>query len=431
MLNFMKNRLWTERLEEKSLLVRQCWQGLRVAVLTFRMYLKNDCGLRSSALTFFTLLSIIPVLALGFAIAKGFGLEERLETWLYAIFKDYPLIAQKMVEFSTNTLQGASGGLIAGVGAIMLFYTTVRLLDQIERSFNQIWGVRVSRSLYRKVSDYLSLILLCPVLIAVNGSMSTFAAAQFAGREHVLPFLADGLMFFSTKLVPFIATWFLFSFIYMYIPNTKVKLFPAFFGGFIAALLYFLVQSIYILAQYFAGKNSLIYGGFAAFPLFLLWLQVSWTIVLFGTQLVYTVQNVREYQGIPLGYYSLGDQRRVVYALRIMKYCAIHFETQGGACPEEEIINEIDIPVLSARQVFSDLVTAKLLSKVNNDDRSLSYQVAFPPERITAAKVLYMLYSRGNEPLGEKDQAAVKMVEMIWKESLECESNIPLSKTSI
>lgn len=431
MRHFVRYRLWTERLEEKSLLVRQCWQGLRVAVLTFRMYLKNDCGLRSSALTFFTLLSIIPVLALGFAIAKGFGLEERLENWLYAVFSDYPLIAKKMVEFSTNTLQGASGGVIAGVGAIMLFYTTVRLLDQIERSFNQIWGVRSSRSLYRKVSDYLSLIMLCPVLIAVNGSMSTFATAQFAGREHVLPFVAESYLFFSSKLIPFIATWFLFSFIYMYIPNTRVKLFPAFFGGFIAALLYFLVQSIYILAQYFAGKNSLIYGSFAAFPLFLLWLQVSWTIVLFGTQLVYTMQNIREYQGIPLGDYSLGDQRRVVYALRIMKYCATHFENRGGACSEEEIINAIDIPVLSARQVLADLTAAKLLSKVTNDDRSLAYQVAFPSERITASKVLYMLYKRGNETLGEQDQAALQMVESIWKESQACESNIPLTKTSI
>ena len=427
MLQFLKTHLWTIRSNSKPFFIRQGLKGLRVAILTFRMYLRNDCALRASALTFFTLLSIIPVLALGFAVAKGFGLYERLEQWLYSVFSDYPGIAEKMVEFSSNTLNGAKGGVIAGVGSIMLLYTTIKLLMQIEDSFNRIWGVRRARSLIRKVSDYLSLVLLCPILIAINGSMSAFAAAQIAGAQQVLPFLESGCSFLISKLIPFSATWILFVFIYVFIPNTRVKIIPAAFGGFIAALLYYIIQSLYIAAQFLVGKYNAIYGGFAAFPLFLLWLQVSWTVVLFGSQIVFSVQNVRIYEGIPLDTPTIGDRCRAIYALRIMRYCSIQFECGKPSPSEDEITEQLEIPLLGARQVLSDLVAARLLVRVDRDDRTTAYQVALPTGKITAVSVLERLQKRAEEHLSGDDFAAAEVVDKIWQDAAQA-GNTPLSK---
>ena len=431
MKHFFSKNLWTIRTDRKSFMIRKGIQALRVAALTSRMYLNNACALRASALTFFTLLSIIPVLALGFAISKGFGLEEKLEQWLFSVFRDYPGIAEKLVEFSTNTLNGAKGGVIAGVGAIVLFYTTIKLLMQIEEAFNRIWGVKSARSWIRKISDYLSLVLLCPILIAVNGSMSAFAAAQIAGAQQILPFLQGDVSFMVSKLISFFATWFLFVFIYIFIPNTKVKVVPSLFGGLIAAILYYLIQSVYITAQFLAAKYNAIYGGFAALPLFLLWLQTSWTIVLFGAEIVFAVQNVREYEGLPLDSLELGDQCRAAYALRIMRYCAVHFEYGISAPTEEEITKNLEIPLLGARQVLDDLIQAKLLSKIENSDRSTAYQVALPPDEITAVFVLKSLWNRREEPLSGMDLAAKTLVEKSWRSNKEDQLFLPISKTQI
>ena len=431
MKNFFQTKLWTIRTDSKPFFIRKGLRALRVVILTAKLFLKNACPLQASALTFYTLLSIIPVLALGFAVAKGFGLEEKLEQWLYSVFDKYPEIAEKLVEFSSNTLNGAKGGVIAGVGAAVLLFTTVKLLMQIEGAFNRIWGVHASRSWMRKISDYLSLVLLCPILIAVNGSMSAFAAAQLAGAKQVLPFLHGDWSFLLSKLIPFAATWFLFVFIYIFIPNTKVKFAPAAFGGLAAALLYYLIQSVYITAQFLAAKYNAIYGGFAALPLFLVWLQISWIIVLFGSEMVFAVQNVKEYEGLPPDSISLGDQLRAVYALRIMRYCSIQFDYAKTAPSEEEITENLEIPPLGARQVLGELVGARLLVSVIRPDRVRAYQVAMPTERLTAAFVLESLQKRKSEHLSGQDFAAASLLESIWKDAAANSAKQPLSKMLI
>ena len=431
MKNFLKQNLWTIKIANKPLAVRNGLHILRVIILTGKMYLKNFCALRASALTFFTLLSIIPVLALGFAIAKGFGLDEKLETWLYSIFKDYPMIAEKLVEFASNTLNGAKGGVIAGVGSIVLLYTTIKLLMQIEEAFNGIWGVHAARSWIRKISDYLSLVLLCPILIAVNGSMSAFATAQIAGAQQILPFLQGDFSVLLTKLISFSATWILFVFIYIFIPNTRVRFVPAVCGGFIAALIYYLIQSVYIAAQFFAGKYNAIYGGFAALPLFLVWLQVSWTIVLFGSEIVFAIQNVRIYEGLPLDNSELGERRKMLYALRIMRYCVVHFRYGNAAPTEEEIASDLELPLLGARAVLGDLVQAKLLFCIRASDRTSAYQVALPPEKITPAFILEVLVKRHGETVSESDQAAADLLDELWKDSPCKKLSLPISEVEI
>ena len=187
MIQFFKTTLWTTKLADHTPVVRAMLNMLRIAILSSRFFLKNNCMLRASALTYYTLLSIIPVAALAFAIAKGFGLYTRLERWLRHSLADKPEVAEKIIEFASSLLESARGGIIAGFGAIALLIITIRLMMQIENSLNDIWGVKTGRTLIRKISDYLSIVLLCPLLIITSTGITVYATMRLSSMAKDFP----------------------------------------------------------------------------------------------------------------------------------------------------------------------------------------------------------------------------------------------------
>lgn len=226
MIRFFKTTIWTMKLAEHSFLIRVIVKTVRIAILSFRYFMKNNCMLRASALTYYTLLSIIPVAALAFAIAKGFGLYARLETWLKHTLADKPEVAEKIIEFASTMLDSAKGGIIAGFGAIALLIITIRLMMQIENSLNDIWGVKTGRTLIRKISDYLSIVLLCPLLIITSTGITVYAMMRLNSMARDFPGLSEPMMVLlelSSKMLPFIMTWLVFTFIYIFIPNTNLN----------------------------------------------------------------------------------------------------------------------------------------------------------------------------------------------------------------
>jgi len=168
-LNFVKTDIWRMRLRDhsrgKSLFIR----FLRIVILAIRGFNENKCKFRASALTFYTLLSIVPVIALMFGIAKGFGLQDRVAAQILEKMQGQEEVAQKVITFSNSLLDKTSGGVIAGVGVVFLFWTIISLLGNIENSFNDIWGIVKPRTFGRKVSDYLVTMLVCPILLALLG----------------------------------------------------------------------------------------------------------------------------------------------------------------------------------------------------------------------------------------------------------------------
>lgn len=269
----------------------------KILVFSIKRFRYDRCSLRASALTFYSALSIVPVLAMAFGIAKGFGLDQRLREEILGRMQSQEAVIRQAIDFADNLLQNTSGGLIAGIGVVFLFWTMIQVLGNIESAFNDIWGVRRGRSFGRKFSDYLSLMFLFPLMLILTGSLNVFliSQAEALSQRAYLGYLSPVLLALLT-VFPFAVILFLLTFLYIYMPNTKVRISAGLLGGVIAGILYQVVQWTYIHFQIGAGSYGAIYGSFAALPLFLIWLQASWFVVLFGAEISYAAQNLKARQ---------------------------------------------------------------------------------------------------------------------------------------
>ena len=428
MIRFFKTTIWTIRLADHTPVTRGMIKTARIAILSFRYFLKNNCMLRASALTYYTLLSIIPVAALAFAIAKGFGLYAKLEEWLRNTLADKPEIANKIIEFATTLLDSAKGGVIAGFGAIALLIITVRLMMQIENSLNDIWGVKTGRTIIRKISDYLSIVLLCPLLIIVSTGITVYATMRLSSMVKDFPGISDSMMVLlalSSKALPFVMTWLVFTFVYIFIPNTKVKILPALTGGLIGGLLYYVVQTLYLAAQFTVAKYNAIYGSFAALPLFLIWLQMSWTFILLGAEIAFSCQNVSSYEGTP-GEGDVGLTRKNIYAIKIMRLCAVAFKSKLTPMTDVEISRRLEIPVRTTRLILYELTCVRLLSKVILDDHIETYQAAVPPETLTPVTVIRALQNLVPDEGLDTSDPVYQNLNRIWENAEKSTENRPL-----
>ncbi|MBU1047734.1 MAG: YihY/virulence factor BrkB family protein, partial [Candidatus Omnitrophica bacterium] len=196
----------------RSLLVRQ----LRIVLLAMRGFDEDKCQLRASALTFYSLLAIVPIVAMVFGIAKGFGIEKMLETQLVERLQGQEEVVRRIIEFAQSLLEKTKGGVVAGVGVALLFWTVIRVLSNIENSFNDIWGIKKSRSFARKFSDYLAIMLIAPVLIIMPGSITLAITSQFEFLMQKISLLGviGPFLVVALKLVPYMVIWLFLSFMY-------------------------------------------------------------------------------------------------------------------------------------------------------------------------------------------------------------------------
>lgn len=417
MLNFFKSGIWTLRAADFPPFVRSLIALLRIIVLSVRCFFKNNCMLHASALTYYTLLAIVPVAALAFAIAKGFGLYARLETWFRGTLVGKEEVAEKIITFSNNLLENTKGGLIAGIGAIALLYITIRLMMQIEKSLNDIWGVKTGRAILRKISDYLAIVLLCPLIIIVTTGATVYTTVQLSQMANAIPGISGTMNAFLalfSRTLPVIITWLIFAFIYIFIPNTRVRIIPALTGGFIAGVLYYVVQVLYIAAQYNVAKYNAIYGSFAALPLFLIWLQISWTFILLGAEIAFACQNVSSYEGTP-GDGSVGSRRKLVYAIKLVRTCARAFLNRQPPLTDTELSAKLEIPVRTTRLLLYELCDAGILVKVAPGERGDAFQVALPPEDITPVRIMRALQDPALDKGLDTADPVCREIEDIWK----------------
>jgi len=411
-INFLKIDIWRIRLKNyprrKSFFLKQ----LRIIVLAVRGFAEDKCKFRASALTFYTLLSVVPVIAMMFGIAKGFGLEKRVETELLQKMQGQEEAAKKVIDFANSLLENASGGFIAGVGVVFLFWAIIKVLSNIENSFNDIWGVKIPRSIARKFSDYLSMILLCPFLLIIAGSATVVISSQVrVVIQQFSVFNAIGpLILFLLKLLPYGTIWFMFTFVFIFMPNTKVKLRSAILGGVVAGTIFQIAQWIYINFQIGAAKYGAIYGSFAALPLFLLWLQLSWLIVLFGAELSFAHQNVETYE-FEQDCLSASYSFKKLLSLLITHLLVMSFCKAQQPWDAENISRKLEIPIRLVRQILFELVGSGILSEVKiNDGRDVAYQPAVDVGIITVKYVVESLEQRGNYDLPlEKTSALEKL----------------------
>jgi len=398
---FIKSDIW--RLYARNLDRRKFYyiNPLRILLLAIRRFAEDKCDLRASALTFYTLLSIVPVVAMAFGIAKGFGLEKMLETQLLAKFEGQPEIADRILGFARSLLENTKGGAIAGVGVAVLFWSVIKVLGNIESALNDIWGIPKARALGRKLTDYLSVMMLSPVLLIIASSVTLLVTTQITAMVEKLAFLgpAGGVIIVLIKLLPYTVIWFLFTFLYVFMPNTKVQLKSGIYGGILAGTIYQLAQFAYIKFQVGVSAYGAIYGSFAALPLFLAWLQVSWLIVLLGAEISFAHQNVAAYE-FAADCANLSHRFKRTVALVITQHCVKAFVLAERAPTAEEIAQELEIPIRLIRSMLFELTQAGILSEIRlNEGAEVGYRPGRPIDQLTVTTILGALDRRGADTL--------------------------------
>ncbi len=304
---------WADRkISNPSLLNSAIRRLLRIILITVEGFNSNDLSLRSSALTYTVLLSLVPMLAMSTAVVKGLGggdqLREAAYTYIATLEKTAPKERSALSEERlTDHLRSAADKLfdyvdrtnfatLGTIGMIGILLSVILVLSHIESAMNAIWKVQNGRSIGRKIADYLTLLILMPISINVAFAASAFLAnPQLASKvDKVIPVI--WLQTFLLQLLPVFFIALTLYALYIFFPNTKVKNLPAAFGAILAAFLWFGMQNVYITLQVGVAKYNAIYGSFATLPLFLIWMYLGWMFILAGAQITFAMQNEKTYR---------------------------------------------------------------------------------------------------------------------------------------
>ncbi len=358
---FFTHGIWTKQEHEyRSSKVRWGVRQLKILIYMVRGFGEHDIMIRSAALTFYTLMSVVPIAALIFGIMKGFGMETNLNAYLYSEFPQYTPMIDQVLDFANNLLIRTKGGVIASVGFVVLLWAVMRVFGNIESAFNHIWEVRRERSIARKFSDYMAVVFVAPILWLISNSMS------LALRSRLSLYASSIFIDILYALASVVVIWLMFAFVYRVMPNTKVKMRSAVMAGIIAGTAFQIFQVVYVWVQTSVTSYNAIYGSFAALPLFLIWAQTSWQILLTGAELSFAYQNINRYEQERQASRMSYDQRRKVL-VAVMMVTIRHFMAKSGAVSSEEVAAELGLPVRIVRDVIFDLEKAGLLSAVQND----------------------------------------------------------------
>lgn len=347
------------------------------------------------------MLSIVPVIAMAFGLAKGFGFEKLLEKELYQKFAGQEEVISRVITFSQTMLENTQGGMIAGVGVVLLFWSVIKVLSNIEESFNECWDVTTNRSFARKFSDYLAIMLICPFLIISSSSMTVYVVTQVAHFAEQYTFLGpfQRIVFRVIGLAPYFMIWLLFTFLYIFMPNTKVQLSSAAIGGLVSGIAFQLLQWGYIYFQVGVARHNAIYGSFAALPMFMMWLELSWLVVLFGAELSFAHQNIDAYEfGIDSS--AVSDSRKRLLSLLIASQIVKNFKHGKDPLTVRAVSNTLDLPVRLAEELVSNLEQAKVVIATCPEGTAGSgYVPATDIGKLTISYVLRAIDDRGPDSL--------------------------------
>ena len=405
-IEFIRVDIWRIRLKDTSRTRYFFIKQFRILLLTIRGFAKDKCPLSASALTFYSILSIVPIVAMAFGIAKGFGFQVFLEKQLLEKFSGQEEVMNRVVAFAHSLLDNTKGGIIAGIGIVFLLWTVIKLLSNIELSFNDIWDVKTSRTYGRKFSDYLSIMLISPILFFLSSSVTVFITTQIKVITQKVELIGmfSPIIFFMLKLIPYGLIWILFVFMYILMPNTKVNFSSGLIAGVIAGTIYQIAQWAYISFQVGMARYNAIYGSFAALPLFLIWIQLSWMIVLFGAEISFAYQYVDTYDFEP-------DRRLISPAFK--KLLSLHmthliistFSKGDMPLTASDISQTLEIPIRLVQQILEELVEIKVLSNTErkNNNQEVFYQPARSINLITIRSVIEAMEQKGvnNIPIAQ------------------------------
>lgn len=320
----------------------------------------------ASTLTYSTLLAIVPVVAVIFAIARGFGYNRYIETWFRSTLDSQPQVAEVIIGFVNSYLVHTKSRIVFGVGLMFMLWTVIMLTRNIEQVFNDIWGVYHQRSIMRTFTDYLAMFFILPILIIVISGIMLFmtSISSVVNETYMIgPFLK-----FLIDALPSVMLAGIISILYVFMPNTHVRWRNVILPAIFAALLMQMLQQFYIHSQLWVSSYNAIYGSFAALPLFMLWLQFSWTIILVGAELTYTKQNL-EYFSHGISKTELSHRHRLMLCCIIAGRICKRFKEGGRPYNLMELKQMTSLPTRIITDLIYDMQNAGILVELNPDGK--------------------------------------------------------------
>jgi membrane protein len=410
-------------LSELTRLKRWIHTSLKIAVMVGRDSFQNLVKLEAMALAFKTLLSLAPLLAVIFSILKGLGVHNRVEPALAEALAPLGDKGQEITAHLIGFVDKMKAGALGSIGLVTLFVTVLSLMGTIEESFNRIWRVKASRKLSRKFSDYLSALLVGPVLVFAAVTITATLQNNTIVQALVSLQALGTVILVLLKLVPYLTLWGAFTFVYIFIPNTPVKVQSALVGGFVAAVLWQTVGwgfTVFVASstQYYA-----IYSSFAILLLFLLWLHVSWVIVLLGAQVSYAHQHIHFFEG-DRQLLAQSPAGREKLALHLMLLIGRKFYHGLDPMSVAELANQLRLPAGVVKEFMDMFTQTKLVLPLAIED---TFVLGRDPEMISIKEILDCVRNAGkkiktqvdrskeenevNSLLADLDQSLVKTLE--------------------
>lgn len=376
---FFHDELWDMDLRTLPRMKQFVVSLIRICGIVLKGFADDKCTLQASALTYFTLMSLVPVLALMFFVAKGagaqgklmefVGLESMVDTGEYVVvagskLAELPEQAAAIAKVLFAAVDNANFGAIGIVGIVFLLWAAVKVMTKIEDAFNTIWGIYESRKLMQKFAYYLAVLFMVPILVLVATSTNALLSS-----ERVTAQLQENLgpLFYAYQkglgLTGLFVIFMAFIVLYMFMPNTRVRVFPALVGGVIGGGIWYLLQIFYFAAQVGLAQKNAIYGTFSAFPLFLVWLYMSWVVVLFGAEISFAIQNYRTYIQERHARGASFATRQTLGMLVVHQISKSHFEGLGP-WDQQEFCVQYGIPTRLVLSIAEDLRQAGIIAPV-------------------------------------------------------------------
>lgn len=348
----------------------------------------------AAALTYSTLLAIVPIFAVVFGIARGFGFNKYIELWFRESFSSQPQVAEIIIGFVNSYLVHTKSGLFLGIGLLFMLFTVMMLISNIERTFNDIWQVKKPRSVFRTITDYTSMLLLVPIVIVITSGISIFFATIFKEIEDTM--VIGSLAQFFLQLMPYAIMSGVFIALYLFMPNTKVKVGCAIVPGILAGVAMQGLQLFYINSQIWVSSYNAIYGSFAALPLFMLWVQISWLICLFGAELCYASQNMDDY-AFKAKTEDLSHRYKTLLCLVISSRICHRFSEGGKPYSALKLKLDTGIPIRIVNDLLYELVQIGVLTEIQGGDKDGEslYQPAECLSRLSVGTLIDRLEAHG------------------------------------
>ena len=364
--------------------------AVKRVMLAVRFFLDKRVLSQAAALTYSTLLAIVPILAVVFAIARGFGYSKYIEVWFRDALSSQPQVAEVIIDFVNSYLVHTKSGVFLGIGLLFMLYTVLMLVSNVEDAFNEIWQVKKPRSIFRTFTDYLAMFLLFPIIIVVTSGITLLLTTAVNQMPDVL--LLGSFVRFLIDLIPYVLMAGMFIGLYIFMPNTHVR-----------------------------AVNVIIpYGSFAALPLFMLWVQISWTICLFGAELCYTNQNL-DYYDYDANTGEISHRYRIMLSALLMSRICQRFEKGQKPYSALELRDETQIPIRFVNDLLYDLTDAGLVVEVTNDEKGEDshFMPAEDINNLTLGTMIDRLESKGKWKI---DLDVSELFKGQWAKALELRS---------